>query len=70
MKVKRSKIARKQLKLQVEEEQWMGEMLKRCWDQLQPGGAVGVGMADVPTQSLDAVLKEPVVAVEEIQTNG
>jgi hypothetical protein len=61
LKVKRSKMARRQLKLQVEEEQWMGEMLKRCWDQLQ---------SDVPTQSLDAVLKEPVVAVEEIETNG
>ena len=36
LKVKRSKMARRQMKLQFEEEKWMEEMLKRCWDRLQP----------------------------------
>ena len=68
LKVKRSKIARRQLKLQVEEEQWIDEMLKRCWDQLQPGQE---GLAPVQAQSLDAVLKEgPSVAVTELRSGG
>ena len=59
-------MARRQLKLQIEEEQWMDEMLKRCWDQLQPEGAVSA-----PAQSLDAVLKsEPRVVVNEIRPRG
>lgn len=68
LKVKRSKIARRQLKLQVEEEQWMDEMLKRCWDQLQPADDDPMM---VPTQSLDAVLKAgPTVAVTELRSKG
>ena len=55
--------------LQLEEEQWMEEMLKRCWDQLQP--AQQAGLMPVPTQSLDAVLKsEPSVAVQEVVSDG
>ncbi len=68
LKVKRSKIARRQLKLQVEEEQWMDEMLKRCWDQLQPGQE---GLGPMSTQSLDAVLKDgPTVSVTELRSGG
>ncbi|KAK5133605.1 hypothetical protein LTR08_007553 [Meristemomyces frigidus] len=59
-KVKRSKMARRQMKLQVEEELWMKEMMLKCCDQL-------AGQTICPTQSLDAVLKaEPTVAVEEL----
>lgn len=66
LKVKRSKIARKQMKLQVEEEQWMDEMLRRCWDQLQP--EIQQSLMPMPTQSLDAVLKgEPNVVVRELE---
>lgn len=69
MKVKRGKMARRQMTLQLEEEQWMEEMLKRCWDQLQP--APQAGLMPVPTQSLDAVLKaEPSVAVKEVAPDG
>ena len=67
MKVKRGKIARRQKKLQVEEEHWMQHMLKRCWDQLQPEVQERVVVAAGGTQSLDAILKdEPVVAVKEV----
>lgn len=65
MKVKRSKLARQQMRLQVEEEQWMEDMLKKCWDQLQP--TVEAGLLPVPTQSLNAVLKAgPAVSVDEV----
>ncbi|KAK4503560.1 hypothetical protein PRZ48_004475 [Zasmidium cellare] len=65
MKVKRSKMARRQMRLQVEEEQWMEDMLRKCWDQLQP--AVEAGLVPAPPQSLDAVLKAgPVVSVDEV----
>ena len=69
VKLKRSKMARRQMKLQIEEEQWMSEMLKRCWDQLQP--TVQAGLMPVPAQSLDAVLKaEPAVAINELGSDG
>jgi hypothetical protein len=69
LKVKRGKMARRQMTLQIEEEKWMDEMLKRCWDQLQP--AQQAGLMPVPTQSLDAVLKaEPSVAVKEVGPDG
>lgn len=69
MRVKRSKIARRQMSLQIEEERWMEEMLKRCWDQLQP--AQQAGLMPVPARSLDAVLKaEAEVAVEEVGSDG
>ena len=65
LKVKRGKIARRQLRLQVEEEQWVEEMLKRCWDQLQSGMPEHLGPTQA--QSLDAVLKdEPTVSVNEV----
>ncbi|KAF7188613.1 hypothetical protein HII31_10275 [Pseudocercospora fuligena] len=67
IKVKRSKMARKQMKLKVEEEQWMESMLQQCWEQLQPEQAGGV--MPIPTQSLDAALKaEPraTIAVHEV----
>lgn len=70
MRVKRSKMARRQMRVKVEEEQWMQEMVKKCWDQLQPPTADAAQETDgemIPTQSLDAVLKaEPVVAVKEV----
>lgn len=34
MKVKRGAVARRQMGLQLGEEQWMEQMLRRCWDQL------------------------------------
>lgn len=65
MKVKRSKMARRQMRLQVEEEQWMEDMLRKCWDQLHP--AVEAGLVPVSAQSLDAVLKAgPAVSVDEV----
>ncbi|KAF2721677.1 hypothetical protein K431DRAFT_223658 [Polychaeton citri CBS 116435] len=65
MRVKRSRMARRQRKLQkhleMHEEYFMSEMLKRCWDELQPGSETG--MMPIPPQSLDAVLKgEPLIA--------
>ena len=69
LNVKRSKMARRQLKLQIEEEQWMEEMLKRCWDQLQPEEQAG--LMPVPAQTLDAVMKaQPSVAVSEVEPDG
>ncbi|RMY33206.1 hypothetical protein D0866_06082 [Hortaea werneckii] len=63
-KVKRSKMARRQMKLQVEEEQWMEEMMKKC-DELSLDSESGVRPKS--TQSLDAVLKaEPDVSVKEL----
>lgn len=68
MKVKRSRFAKRQMKLEVEEEAWMEEMLKRCWDQLQPEQKAGV--VAVPARSLDAVLKEgTVVAEREVESD-
>ncbi|KAI7526461.1 hypothetical protein KC331_g16943, partial [Hortaea werneckii] len=62
--VKRSKMARRQMKLQVEEEQWMEEMMKKC-DELSLDSESGVRPKS--TQSLDAVLKaEPDVSVKEL----
>lgn len=57
MKVKRSRMAKRQMRLKVEEEQWMEEMLKQTWQQLQPN--VENGLLPVPTasHSLDAVVK-------------
>ena len=63
-KVKRSKMARRQMRLQVEEEQWMEEMLKRCSDQLSLSDSTPT---TVVPQSLDAVLKaEAEVVVREV----
>ena len=64
-KVKRSKMARRQMRLQVEEEQWMEEMLKKCSEQLHLSDeAVPLAIA---TQSLgDAVKTAPMIAVNEV----
>lgn len=60
MKVKRSKMARRQMRLKVEEEAWMEEMLKKLALERD-------ALAAVPTQSLDAVLKAgSVVEVTEL----
>lgn len=68
MKVQRSKLAKRQMKLEVEGEAWMEEMLKRCWDQLQSDQKAG--MMPVPPRSLDAVLKEgTVVAQQEVESD-
>ncbi|KXS99252.1 hypothetical protein AC578_6183 [Pseudocercospora eumusae] len=67
IKVKRSKMARKQMKLKVEEEQWVENMLQQCLEQLQPEQTGGV--MPMPTQSLDAAVKaEPraTVVVHEV----
>lgn len=65
IKVKRSKIARKQLRLQVEEEQWMETMLRRCLEELQT--VQRAACLPSATLSLNAVLKEgPSVAVCEV----
>lgn len=68
-KVKRSKMARRQLKLQIEEEEWKGAMLKRCWTELQP--AVEAGVVTIPAQSLDAVPKDQSsVVIKELDAGG
>ena len=70
LKVKRSKMARQQMKLQIEGNQLMEKMLKNCWDQLQPAVQGGL-MTPVPAQELDTALKrEPVVAVKEVDDEG
>lgn len=68
MKLKRSKLAKRQMRLEFEEAAWMGEMLKRCWDQLQPEQKGGI--MPVPARRLDAVLKEgTVVAEREVESD-
>jgi len=64
-KVKRSKMARRQMRLQVEEEQWMEAMLKKCSEQLHIADeAVPLVVA---TQNLNDVVKAaPMVAVSEV----
>ncbi|KAF2215758.1 hypothetical protein CERZMDRAFT_104893 [Cercospora zeae-maydis SCOH1-5] len=65
IKIKRSRMARKQMSLQLEEAEWVECMMKQVWETLQPV----IDTAMLPTQSLDAVavLKaEPVVAVNEL----
>ena len=64
IKVKRSKMARRQMKVQLEEEQWLEEMMKKCCDQSSLQN-------DCFTQSLDAVLRtEPTVAIGEVLSGG
>ncbi|KAK4543180.1 hypothetical protein LTR36_005730 [Oleoguttula mirabilis] len=65
-KVKRSKMARRQMRLKVEEDQWMEEMLNKCCDQL----ASEPCSISVPAHSLDAVRKgEPTIAVSELSSS-
>ncbi|KAK3721772.1 hypothetical protein LTR37_002937 [Vermiconidia calcicola] len=71
-KVKRCKIAQRQIKLQFGEEQWTEEMQRRCWDQLQPGdSAVQESTLPIPARCLDAGLKlDATVSVEELRSEG
>jgi len=65
LKVKRSKMARRQMRLQVEEEQWREEMRKMRWDQGRSGGDAHVPSLDI--HGLDSGVKvEPTVAVTEL----
>lgn len=52
MRVKRSKMAKRQLKLMAEEGRWMEEMLRKCCENLLPPEEEML----LPPQSLDAVL--------------
>ncbi|KAK5126133.1 hypothetical protein LTR85_011488 [Meristemomyces frigidus] len=62
-KVKRSKMARRQMRLKVEEDQWIEEMLSKCCDQL----ASEPCSVSAPPRSLDAVLKgEATFAIDEV----
>ena len=56
MRVKRSRLAKRQRVLEVEGERWMGEMLRRCWEELRPGEEEVKGKGKVV--SLDEVVKE------------
>lgn len=65
MRIKRSKMAKRQMKLKKEEEQWMEDMLNKAIDQL----SIEQKPTPVPVQqSLDAVLSKPgpTVAVSEV----
>jgi len=63
MKIKRSKMARRQMRLQVEQEAWTEQMLKQCWEQLQPTTEQGL----LAPQSLDAMAKSgAIMAVNEV----
>ena len=65
MKVRRSRMAKRQMKMQLEEEQWMEIMMNKCWDQLPSSDELG--SHSVPTQSLEAILKsQPVISVQEL----
>ena len=67
MRLRRGRGRSRQMSLQVEEDSWMEEMLKRCCDQLAPVEL----MQAVPTESLDNLLsKEPTVTVSQVQTAG
>lgn len=68
MKVKRSKMAKQQMRLKVEEEKWVEEMMK-CMNSLQIASLeAAVAVANEPTvTSLDAMAKGgSVVAVSEV----
>lgn len=57
MRVKRSKMAKRLARLEVEQEEWVGEMLQKCSLQLQLDG-VSHGLAPMRMGELDAVVKE------------
>ncbi|KAI5359603.1 hypothetical protein Slin15195_G072300 [Septoria linicola] len=62
IKIKRSRMARKQMSLQREEAEWVEAMMQQVWETLQPVVEAG----SIPGQSLDAMLKvEPAVVVNE-----
>lgn len=62
VRVQRGYVARRQKSLQLEEEQWMTEMLKKCWIEMQSGEQ---GTSARPTVD-SKVVGETVVAVDEI----
>ncbi len=63
IKIKRSRMARKQMSLQREEAEWVEAMMQQVWETLQPVVEPGL----TPEQSLNAALKiEPAVVVEEL----
>lgn len=69
IKLKRGRGPTRQMNLHMEEEQWMNEMLKRCWDQMQP--AEQNSSMPVPSESLDGVLKtEPPVTITQVHSAG
>ena len=69
MKVKRSKMAKRQMKLKIEEEQWMESILENCRAELQP--AVKSRLLPVRTQKQDAAVKTvPTVAISEVVDEG
>ncbi|KAK6429556.1 hypothetical protein LTR95_014298 [Oleoguttula sp. CCFEE 5521] len=64
MKIKRSKMARRQLRLKAEEEQWVEQMLLQAWEKLDPAAADELPSTD---QRLDAIVKSlPMVSVSEV----
>ncbi|CAK3745768.1 Hypothetical predicted protein [Lecanosticta acicola] len=64
MRIKRSKMAKRQMKLKKEEEQWMEDMLRTAIDQL----TIEPNLVALSPQSLDAVLSGnvPAISVSEI----
>ena len=69
LKGRRSKLARRQMKLEIEEERWTEEKLKRCRDQLQPETERGRTLSQ--GKYLDAVLKvAPTVTIKEVNRAG
>ena len=63
IKLKRSRMARKQMSMQREEAEWVEVMMKQVWDTLQPALEVETH----PTQMMDAGLKlAPAIAVNEV----
>ena len=69
VRLKRGRTKSRKMSLQIEEEQWMEEMVKRCWDQMQP--AEPGGLTTVLPPALDGSHKtEPTVCVTQVATVG
>ena len=69
MKVKRSKMARRQMKMKLEEEQWRESMFENCGDKSEP--AAEGRLLPMPIQRLDAAVKAvPIVAISELVDEG
>lgn len=67
MRLRRGRGRSRQMSLQVEEDSWIEEMLKRCCDQWPPTEL----REGAPSQALDEMLrKEPTVAVSQVQSAG
>lgn len=66
MKIKRSKMARRQMKLQREEEAWVEEMIKTSCERLRDDVHISARRASA-TDSLDTILKDvPEVSIDEV----